>query len=149
MLKVGPLTELCTSCQFSSYNSLNFRSACKLAKRAGKETFTLIKQRVIFKKKVCLLKFLKLPNKSRGRYFHFFYTNYSINCFVFYYYLLLLLLYLITCYSPQGVKILISAPLIQNHVFRVLKVLLKSELRQINFLFTVPNNCAHYTSLVY
>lgn len=95
-------------------------------------------------------KISKITQQKPREVFPFFlYTNYSINCFVFYYYLLLLLLYLITCYSPQWVKILISAPLIQNHVFRLLKVLLKSELRQINCPFTVPNNCAHYTSLVY
>lgn len=95
-------------------------------------------------------KISKITQQQPREVFPFFFnTNYSINCFVFYYYLLLLLRYLITCYSPQGVKILISAPLIQNHVFRLLKVLLKSELRQINSLFTLPNNCAHYTSLVY
>ena len=95
-------------------------------------------------------KISKITQQKPREVFPFFlYTNYSINCFVFYYYLLLLLLYLITCYSPQWVKILIFAPLIQNHVFRLLKVLLKPELRQINCPFKVPNNCAHYTSLVY
>lgn len=95
-------------------------------------------------------KISKITQQKPREVFPFFlYTNYSINCFVFYYYLLLLLLYLITCYSPQWVKILIIAPLIQNHVSRLLKVLLKPELRQINCPFTVPNNCAHYTSLVY
>ena len=36
-----------------------------------------------------------------------------------------------------------------NHVFRLLKVLLKSEWRQIIPLFKAPNDCSHYTSLVY
>lgn len=50
--------------------------------------------------------------------------------------------------QPSRGKTFNQGSLNSNHVFRLLKVLLKSEWRQIIPLFKALNDCAHYTSLV-